>query len=124
MRALMRYSEAFKLQLVRELEAGKYRTPWEAGRVYGVGGADTVAGWVRKYGKNHLLRKVVRVETPKEKNQVKELRMRVRALEEALADAQLDKRLDQEYLKIACEAAGIEDVQEFKKKHGGRRCTA
>lgn len=119
----MRYSEAFKLQVVRELEAGKYQTAGEAGRVYGVKGEATVACWVRKYGKNHVLRKVVRVETPKERDEVRELRKRVRALERELADAHMDRRLEQAYVKLACRAAGIEDVESFKKKHGGELST-
>lgn len=120
---VMRYSEAFKLQVVRELEEGKYRTAGEAGRVYGVKGEGTVGYWVRKYGKNQLLRKVVRVETPKERDELKELRQRVRALERELADAHLDRRLEQAYVKLACRAAGIEDVEGFKKKHGGELST-
>ncbi|MEO5367652.1 MAG: hypothetical protein H7831_15110 [Magnetococcus sp. WYHC-3] len=60
------------------------------------------------------------METPKEVSEVKELRKRVRELERALADAHIDSRLDAEYLNIACEAAGITDVAEFKKKHAGK----
>jgi hypothetical protein len=29
--------------------------------------------------------------------------------------------LEDAYLKLACEAAGVEDVEEFKKKHAGER---
>jgi hypothetical protein len=49
------------------------------------------------------------------------LRKRVRELERALADAHLDLKLEDAYLKLACEAAGVEDVAEFKKKHAGER---
>jgi len=62
----------------------------------------------------------VRVESPKELSEAKELRKRVRELEKALADAHLDSRLDAVYLQIACRAAGIEDVEAFKKKHAGK----
>lgn len=120
MRPIMRYSEAFKLQVIRELEDGRFRSPFEAGRAYGVKGGGTVAYWLRRYGKNRLLGKVVRVETPKEVNEAKELRKRVRELEKALADAHIDSRLDAAYLRIACRAAGIEDVDDFKKKHAGK----
>ena len=41
--------------------------------------------------------------------------------EKALADAHIDARLDAAYLKIACRRAGIEDVEDFKKKHAGKR---
>ena len=120
MRDAIRYSEAFKLQVLRELEVGRFSSRYGAARAYGISGAGTIQYWARKYGKNHLLGKVVRVETPKEVNEVKELRKRMRELEKALADAHIDARLDAAYLKIACRAAGIEDVDDFKKKHAGK----
>ena len=121
MKKTIRYSEAFKLKVLRELEEGRFESPWAAARAYGIGGGGMVAYWARKYGKEQLTGKVIRVETAKEINEVKELRRRVRELEKALADAHLDHRLDEAYLKMACEAAGIEDVAEFKKKHDGER---
>ena len=117
MKAVIRYSEAFKQQVLRELEAGQFVSVQEAARVYGIRGGATVPGWIRRYGREHLLRKVVRVETPKEVSEVKDLRKRVRALESALSDAHLEHRFDEAYLAIACRAAGIEDVEAFKKKH-------
>ena len=120
MRSVMRYSEAFKLQVIRGLESGEFRSPFEAGRAYGVG-PGTVAYWVRRYGKNHLLGKVVRVMKADEQAEVQALRRRVRELEKALADAHLDARLDEAYLQLACEAAGIDDVDGFKKKYAGKR---
>ena len=118
---MVRYSEAFKLQVLRELEEGKFSTKSAVYKAYGMRGAGTIDRWARKYGKNHLIGKVVRVETPQEINEAKELRKRVRELEKALADAHLDARLDAAYLRIACRAAGIEDVDDFKKKHAGER---
>ena len=41
-------------------------------------------------------------------------------MEKGLADAHLDLKLEEAYTRIACKAAGIEDVDAFKKKHGGR----
>ena len=120
-RALMRYSEAFKLQVVRELEQGRFESAGAAGRAYGVKGCDTVACWVRRFGKDHLLGKVVRVMKADERAEVGALRKRVRELERALADAHLDLKLEAAYVKLACEAAGVRDVAEFKKKHAGER---
>lgn len=120
MRPSVRYSEAFKLQVLRELEEGRFATRTEAARTYGIRGMETIAKWARKYGKQHLLGKVIRVETPKEINETRELRKRVRELEKALADAHLKERFDEAYLKIACRTAGIEDIDDFKKKHGGK----
>ena len=119
-KAAVRYSEAFKIQVLREVETGKFETKASAYRTYGITGCGTIDRWARKYGKYHLIGKVVRVETPQEIDEAKELRKRVRELEKALADAHLDSRLDAEYLRIACRAAGIEDVDGFKKKHAGK----
>jgi len=119
MRASIRYSEAFKLKVVHELEQGRFGSVGEARRAYGVRGAATVDAWVRRFGKDHLLRKVVRVMKADEQTEVQSLRKQVRELKAALADAHLDLKLDAAYLKIACQRAGIEDVEGFKKKHAG-----
>jgi len=116
----MRYSEAFKLQVLSDLEKGKFATRAAAARAYGISGSVIVAYWARKYGKMHLLGKVVRVETPKEVSELQELRKRVRQLEKALVDAEIDRRLEKAYVEIACRAAGIKDVDDFKKKHAGK----
>jgi transposase len=120
-RRSIRYSEAFKLQVVRDLEQGRYENATAAGQAYGVAGRGTVARWVRLYGKDHLLGKLVRVMKADEEAEVKMLRKRVRELERALADAHLDLKLEAAYVKLACQAAGVEDVAEFKKKHAGGR---
>lgn len=122
-KVVVRYSEAFKLQVVRQLEEGQFGNPWEAGQAYGVKGTDTVARWIRQFGKDHLLGKVVRVMKADEQSEVKALRKRVRELERALADAHLDLKLADAYVELACEAAGVEDVAEFKKKHATVRST-
>lgn len=120
MRTVIRYSEAFKLQVIRELEAGRFQSAGEAGTAYGIKGTATVSKWVRQYGKNHLLGKVVRVMKADEQAEVKALRQRVRDLERALATAHLDLKLDDAFLEIACRSAGIENVDDFKKKHAGK----
>lgn len=120
MQAAIRYSEAFKLQVLRELEEGRFETKETAKRAYGIRGQGTIERWAAKYEKSHVLGKVIRVETPKEVNESKELRKRVRDLEKALSDAHLKGRFDEAYLRIACRTAGIEDVDGFKKKHAGK----
>ncbi len=120
MRSVIRYSEAFKLQVVRELEVGRFGSLNEARLAYGIKGALTVGQWVRRYGKNHLLGKVIVVMKADEQTEVQALRKQVRELKSALADAHLDLKLDKAYLKIACRRAGIEDVEDFKKKHAGK----
>ena len=116
-RAPIRYSEAFKLAVVREVESG--RQPFGAiRRKYGIRGGATVQLWVRRYG-NGTRGKIIRVEKPEEINELKRLKERVRRLESALADANIDLALERAYTELACERAGVE-VGEFKKKVAGQ----
>lgn len=102
---------------VRELE--EQDLPFEdIRRKYGIKGTATVQKWVRKYG-NGSRGKVIRVEKPEEINELKRLKERVRRLESALADANIDLALERAYTELACERAGLE-VQEFKKKAAGQ----
>jgi len=114
----IRYSEAFKLAVVRELESQGLRAE-AVRRKYGIGGVATVGSWVRKYG-NGSRGKVIRVERPEEINELKRLKERVRRLETALADSNVDLVLERAYTRIACQRAGITDVAEFKKKAAGQ----
>ena len=113
----IRYSEAFKIAVVRELE--EQDLPYEhARRKYGIRGCETVPAWVRKYGNGSRGAKI-RVEKPEEINELKRLRQRVRQLESALADANIDIALERAYTELACERAGV-DPAEFKKKAAGQ----
>jgi transposase-like protein len=122
MKEVLRYSEAFKLQVVREIEEGRHGNCNAAREAYGIGGAVTVQKWLIAYGKEHLLRRVIRVETTDERNELKRLKDRVRDLESALSDAHMDLRIERAYVELACEAGGIKDVEGFKKKHVGQPC--
>src|SRR5215510_978492 len=113
----IRYSEAFKMAVVREVE--EQDLPYaQVGRKYGVRGCGTVQIWVRKYGKGRRGVRI-RVEKPEEINELKRLKERVRRLESALADANIDLALERAYTELACERAGVE-VGEFKKKVAGK----
>jgi len=114
----VRYGEAFKMQVVRELEGGGINYE-QMKRKYGIRGYGTLQRWVGVYG-NGSLGKVIRVNTPEEINEMKRLKERVRRLEAALADANIDLALERQYVRLACERAGIKDVLEFKKKAGGQ----
>lgn len=116
MRTVNHYSEAFKRQVVLELEEGKHVSFESARRAYGIGGKTTVRGWVCKYGRTDLLPKRVRIETLKERDELKEARKRIRELEAAVADAHMDYCLEKGYLQAACDRLG-EDLESFKKKH-------
>ncbi len=110
-----RYSEAFKMQVIKELESGKLGSLEEARRVYGIGGSVTIQKWLSKYGRNDLKGKVIRVEKPEEVNQVKLLKEQVKQLKEALADTQVESLVNKSVYELLCENVGV-DPDEFKKK--------
>lgn len=118
---VIRYSVAFKMGVVRELER-EGLTFAEARRKYGILGRGTVQYWVVKYG-NGTRGKVIRVQKLEEIDELKQLKSRMRLLEKALADSNVDLVLERAYLQIACERAGIADVEGFKKKAAGQRPT-
>lgn len=113
---VIRYSEAFKRQVVQEIERGRHESIEQARRVYGIGGSKTVWKWARKYGHEDLLPRIVRVETLDERDELKEARKRIRELESAVADAHIDFCLEKAYLRVACDRMGT-DPASFKKKH-------
>ena len=116
-REAIRYSEAYKLSVVRDVEANGLAFG-EATRKYGIKGLGTVPRWVRRYG-NGTRGKIMRVEHPNEINQLKQLHQRVRLLERTVGNLHVKLALESSYTEIACERAGIADVAEFKKKVGG-----
>ena len=118
-REYIRYSEAFKRQVISDLESGKLRSLGHVRRVYGIRGSLTVERWVKKYGSEAIQPKIIRVETMKERDELKEARKRIRQLEAAVADAHIDYCLEKGFLHVACDRLG-EDMDDFKKKHAMR----
>lgn len=95
-----RYSMAFKIHVVSEIESGRLSMEG-ARRRYGIPGGSTVSGWVRRLGKQHLLAKVVRVETPGERDQLKVQSKRIQELEGALADAHIKLMAYEKLIELA-----------------------
>lgn len=112
----IRYGDAFKRQVVEEIESGKFAGATAAARAYGIKGAETVPRWLRRYGREDLLPKKIHISTMTELDENKALKQRVRELEKALADAYMKGLLEESYLEIACGQMGME-VERFKKKH-------
>lgn len=111
---VIRYSEAFKRQVVAELEDGTLANVTEAQRRYGFG-RETVKNWLRRFGRNHLLPKVVRVEKPGEMSEVQAMRQRVRDLEHALAETRMRELLAEGHFRAVCEREGWDAEAEKKK---------
>ena len=95
----IQYSISFKQKVVNEVEKGA--SFGEVRRRYGIQGGGTVQNWVKAFGKNHLLNKIVRVEMKGEKDRVKELEEEVRRLKLALADATMAKDLLSTLVEVA-----------------------
>ncbi|MBA7709119.1 hypothetical protein ES703_118029 [subsurface metagenome] len=121
-RLVLRYSMSFKRQVVSELESGRFNSIGQASEHYGISGSETVRKWLRKFGRNHLCPKVIRVEKPNEQDQVRQLKKQIKQLKEALGQTQAENVINQEFLKIACEEMG-QDVDAFKKKADTKRFT-
>src|SRR5699024_5619672 len=94
-------------------------TQRQAAQHYGCA-QESVRRWIKQFGRNHLLNKVVRIQTMDETSRIKELDKQVEQLKAALADAHMDQKLTESRLKIACRQLDI-DPDEFKKKHDGGR---
>lgn len=107
------YSLAFKQKVISEIESGKL-TESGAKKLYGIGGADTIPRWIRKFGKLHLLTKVVRVELKDELSRLKQLEKEKKELESALAQAHLKLIVLETVIDVAEEELGIDLKKNLK----------
>ncbi len=121
-RIIRQYSISFKRQVIADLENGRFDSIETVRQHYGIGGKQTVRRWLRKYGKNHLLPKVVIVQKPNERDQIRQLKQQVSELQRALGKTQVENLLNTEFLRIACDNLGC-DIEAFKKKVDTRRST-
>jgi transposase len=113
----IRYSKAFKLQAIREVESGR-NCAWGVQKKYGIKGTSTVSRWVRRWGSGQY-GKILRVERPDEMSEAARVRKQLHLAKEALADAHMELALEKAFLNVACEQLD-QTVEGFKKKHGGK----
>jgi transposase len=125
-REQVRYSISFKQQVVKEIESGLGIEA--ARRRYQIKGGATIQNWIKKFGKNHLLNKIVRVEMKGEQDRVKQLEAEVRKLKIALADATLAKDalealvevVNEHYRTDVKKNLGSQPFKEHLKQKGGQ----
>lgn len=108
----IRYSLAFKQKVITEIAEGIYSIS-ESSRVYKVS-TKSIYNWLKGFGKDHLINRIVRIEMRDEADRIRELEKEKKELESALAQAQL---------KIITLESTIESAEElykvdFKKKSG------
>jgi len=109
-----RYSQAFKLQVVKEYEAGA--SAHALCEKYAIGGGNTVKRWVKEYGRSGYRSETVLIQTLEDQTEVKEMKDRIAQLEGALAQASLDNHMLKSVLLVAEKEFGV-DV----KKNGVRK---
>jgi len=117
---VIRYSKGFKIQAVREVEAGELCVE-AVQRKNGIKGKGTLMRWVRQLGSGRY-GKIIRVEKAHEVNEAAQLRSTLRRVKEALADTHMELALEQAFLAVACEELD-QSLESFKKKHAGWRRT-
>ena len=111
-----RYSEAFKRQIVRDIEGGVV-TPWDVRSKYGVSGGATVRGWLRRYGTGKVAGRASRSKRVVESRKMLMLERRSRELEQAVARLTVEKVALEALIEEAQSEFGIE----FKKTFGQGR---
>jgi len=99
-----KYSEAVIRQIISEYEGGSSIS--EIQRKYGITGGQTVQNWIKKYSREGLRHKYIRIQQVEEINQVKALEKRIKELEQALGKTTLEK------LKLEC------IVEEYQETYG------
>ena len=108
-KTVKRYSEAFKRHVVREYEDGA--TVEALRRKYGIGGGSTIQQWIRKYGRDGLRHRVVRIQTAEEANQVRHLQQELRRVQEALGRVVVEKLALEETLALYQDTYGSDLVK-------------
>jgi transposase-like protein len=109
-----RYSESFKLKVLDELSKGNH-SKRQVGLLYGIQ-PSTINEWIKKYNRKDLMNTRVLVQTDDELTRIKALQKELKQLKELLIKKDLDKLIDDSYLKVAANKLGYKDVLELKKK--------
>ena len=117
-KVIIRYSISFKQKVVKDIEEGGLGLA-ETARRYGINGGQTIQNWIKQFGKNHLLNKVIRVEMKGEKDRTKQLEEEIKKLKLALADSLLAQRC----LEVVIDEANKEYKTDLKKSFGDAAST-
>jgi len=114
-RKIIRYSDCFKRSVVLEIEKDGL-TIQQARDRFGIAGTNTVQRWLKKYGRSHLLNKVVRVETRDEIDELKRLREENERLKIAYAELAIDHKLSEKVIEKADEVFGLELKKNYEQE--------
>ena len=107
-----RYSEAFKRQVVRDLERGK-TTRAEIVRNYGITGGSTIDGWLRRYGTGRVTGKQAKQRKTVESRKLLVVERQKRELEQAVARLTIEKVALESLIEEAQAHLGLELKKTF-----------
>ena len=110
---VIRYSQAFKQQVVREYEAGASINALR--RKYGIGAHQTIQRWVKRYGRHGIRSEKVVIQTVEDQADYREMKEKIKQLEAALAESVLENRMLKATLEVASESLDIDLKKTFGK---------
>jgi transposase len=111
-----RYTEAFKLQVISELEQGGTGVT-ELQKKYDICGSATIGRWLKRYGKNHLINKKVIIMTPDEQTALVKKEAKIKELEQVIVRLNLEQFKTKMFYEQALRELGEEQTV-FEKKSG------
>ncbi len=114
-----RYSEAFRIQVVREYEQEGMSLNQLRQR-YGVS-IRTLKKWIAKYSTQGLRYQLMTIQTPEERDQVKELKAEIAQLKMVVADLTLEKAILEGTIAVIEDEYGIEVKKNELRSSNGRR---
>ena len=114
-RKVIRYSNCFKLQVVEDIETNGLSIE-DCRRKYGIRGISTIQGQLKNFGKNHLLNKVIRVETRDELDELKRLRVENKALKEAYVELALNYKCSEKVIEVADEMFNLDLKKKYERE--------
>lgn len=112
-----RYSEAFRIQVIREYEAGATISSLQ--KKYGIKGMTTIPRWIKKYSLQGIRHQMMIIQTPEEQDQMKALEERNKQLEKLVAQLSLDKLMLESTLAVIKRDYGV-DVKKNEPKSSKR----
>jgi transposase-like protein len=115
-RETIRYSICFKRSVVEAIEREGLSIE-SCRRRWNIKGGATVQRWLREYGKDHLLNKVVKVQTLKERDEISRLRREIKELKVAYADLAIEHKIDQKVMEVADEMFGLDLKKSTDKRY-------
>ena len=110
-----RYSVAFKMKVVEEVENGLL-TAGEARKLYGIRGKATISEWVGRYGMSKRLERTVYIMTNDEELELIRLKKENKRLQQALDDSHLKSLALESLIEVAEETYHLDIKKNLSSK--------